>query len=185
MIPSFVLLLLACGPKAPPAPAAAAAPPVEVEAPPPPPPPAPLQAVESEGMTFSWRVQGGELLGTMSAPGTGWVRVGFNVVRAQHHANMILGWVDAQGPHIEDRYATDPPYIEPDTQLGGRSDVRLIGGREEGGRTTIEFAIPLDSGDKYDLALEAGQTVYFILAYGPSDDLKSVAVVRTAVQAEL
>lgn len=178
--------LLACGPKAPPE-VAAVAPPVEQEAPPPPPPPPPMPArsVESEGMKLSWVIEGDQLRCTMSAPGTGWVRVGFNSVRAQHLANMVVGWVDATGAHVEDRYATDPPYIEPDVELGGRSDATLVGGREEGGRTTVEFRIPMDSGDAYDLPLSAGQTVYFILGYGPSDDRSTTAVVRTAVEATL
>lgn len=136
-------------------------------------------------MKLSWAVDGDRLRCTMSAPGTGWVRVGFNSVRAQHLANMVLGWVDASGAHVEDRYANDPPFIEPDVALGGTADVELIGGSEASGRTTVEFSIPLDSGDAFDLPLSAGQTVYFILAYGPDDDPKSIAVVRTAVEATL
>lgn len=136
-------------------------------------------------MKLSWVVEGDRLRCTMSAPGAGWVRVGFNNVRSQHLANMILGWVDASGAHVEDRYANDPPFIEPDVQLGGTADVELIRGTEEAGRTTIEFTIPLNSGDAYDLTLSSGQTVYFILGYGSDDDPKSIAVVRTAVEATL
>lgn len=186
------LLLTACGPKASPAAAggapaddlAEAAEPVEAP-PPPPPPPAALKTVESEGMRVEWAVEGTELRCRMSAPGSGWVRVGFNSVRAQHLANMIVGWVDAEGAHVEDRFATDPPYIEPDVQLGGRSDVTLVSGTEADGRTTVEFRIPLNSGDSYDLALTPGRISYLILSYGETDDLAGHAVVRTAVEITL
>lgn len=153
--------------------------------PPPPPPPAALQGIESEGMRVEWVVEGSNLRCRMSAPSLGWLRVGFNTVRAQHLSNMIVGWVDATGAHVEDRFATDPPYIEPDLQLGGRSDVTLVSGSEADGRTTVEFTIPLDSGDSYDLALSAGQTIYLVLSYGPGDDLAQAAVVRTAVEITL
>lgn len=186
------LLLTACGPKAPPAaagdaPADDLAEAVEsVEAPPPPPPPpAALKSIESEGMRVEWAVEGTELRVRMSAPGSGWVRVGFNSVRAQHLANMIVGWVDAEGAHVEDRFATDPPYIEPDVQLGGRADVTLVSGTEADGRTTVEFRIPLSSGDSYDLALTPGKIAYLILSYGETDDLAGHAVVRTAVEITL
>ena len=80
-------------------------------------------------MRVEWAVEGDQLRCVMSAPTSGWVRVGFNTVRAQHLANMVVGWVDAEGVHVEDRFATDPPYIEPDLQLGGSVDAVALGPR--------------------------------------------------------
>lgn len=136
-------------------------------------------------MRVEWAVEGDELRCVMSAPTSGWVRIGFNTVRAQHLANMIVGWVDAEGVHVEDRFATDPPYIEPDLQLGGSVDVTAVSGEEADGRTTVEFTLPLDSGDAYDLPLAVGQKVYLILSYGSDDDRQQPSVVRTAVEIEL
>ncbi len=155
------------------------------DAPPPPPPPPALTGIESEGMTVRWAVEGSDLRVELSAPTTGWVRVGFNTLRAQHQANMIVGWVDADGVHAEDRFAVDPPYIEPDTQLGGTDDVTVIGGSEADGRTTVEFSIPLDSGDANDLALTPGKSIFLILSYAATDDLTEPSTVRTAEQITL
>ncbi len=155
------------------------------DAPPPPPPPPAFTGVESEGMRFEWQVEGSDLRVKMSAPTTGWVRVGFNTVRAQHLANMIVAWVDADGVHVQDRYATDPPYIEPDTMLGGQDDARAVSGQEADGRTQVELTLPLDSGDAYDLAMKPGQTIYLILSYAESDDLDAPSTVRTAVEITL
>ncbi|NOY26754.1 MAG: hypothetical protein GXP62_12850 [Oligoflexia bacterium] len=136
-------------------------------------------------MRLDWAVEGDSLRCTMSAPTAGWVQVGFNTVRAQHLANMIIGWVDDDGPHVVDRFAVDPPVIQPDLELGGRSDAKLVSGDESNGRTTVQFTIPLDSGDPYDLVLSPGQQIYLILSYGADDDLSRPSVVRTAVPIQL
>jgi len=174
LVPVSALGGLSCAPKT-------STPVAELAPPPPSPPPPPSQGVESQGMRLEWRVVGDQLRCSMSAPTSGWVRVGFNTVRAQHLANMIVGWVDAAGAHVEDRYAVDPPQIDPDLALGGRDDAVLVSGKEEGGRTTVEFTLPLDSGDPYDLALSPGQSIFVVLSYGDSDDRSQPSVVRTAV----
>ena len=185
-------LLLACGPKAP-APVDLSgsdlgpdeAPEAPVAPPPPPPPPSVQQGVESEGMGFQWQVEGDRLRFQMSAPTTGWVRVGFNSVMAQHQANMIVGWVQDGQTRAEDRFAVDPPYIEPDTMHGGKDDVQVISGKEDAGRTQVELSIPLDSGDAWDMALKPGTKVWLILSYADTDALDAPSVVRTAVQITL
>jgi hypothetical protein len=46
------------------------------------------------------------------------------------------------------------------------------GGREEGGTTTIEFQIPLDSGDANDKPLSPGSTYPVLLAWGTVDEFQ-------------
>lgn len=136
-------------------------------------------------MRFDWQVEGASLRFKLSAPTSGWVRVGFNTVAAPHQANMIVAWVEGGVARAEDRYAVDPPYIEADTQHGGKDDVTVLGGREADGRTEVELQIPLDSGDTTDLRMAAGQTVYLILSYAADDALTSPSVVRTVVPVTL
>lgn len=185
--------LLACAPKdprfktsGPPVPDLPEADDAAAPPPPPPPPPPPVtQGIESEGMRFDWSVQGSDLQFTLIAPTTGWVRVGFNTVAAQHQADMIVAWVADGQIHAEDRFAVDPPYIEPDTMHGGTDNVTIIGGSEADGRTRVELKIPLASGEPTDLVMKQGGRYYLILSYADDDDLESPSVVRTAVPVTL
>ena len=136
-------------------------------------------------MQISWQVEGNRLHCHMSAPTAGRVRFGINSVRSQAQANIILGWVDAEGGHVQDGFANDPPHITPDTELGGTQDATLVSGAEAAGRTEVEFTIPLDSGDAYDIALVPGSMVYLVLSYGPDDNPEHTAVVRTVEQITL
>jgi len=67
---------------------------------------------------------------------------------------------------IEDHYGH--------TQTSHRRDdvdhVVQAAGSESDGRSTVEFAIPLDSEDDQDKALEPGTEVVIILAYHRSND---------------
>ena len=50
------------------------------------------------------------------------------------------------------------------------SSLLAIGGSETNGETTLEFVIPLASGDSQDVTLMPGQTVAVILAYQATQD---------------
>jgi len=56
---------------------------------------------------------------------------------------------------------------------------------ESEGNTTFSFSIPLDSGDSFDQALNPGETVKVILAYGNKDDFKTKHSYRRSVEITL
>jgi len=86
-------------------------------------------------------------------------------------ANFIFGYVQGGETSIADMYGTEPTAMHPpDEELGGTNDIVAFGGREEGGTTTIEFQIPLDSGDANDKPLSPGSTYSVILARGTADE---------------
>ena len=126
--------------------------------------------MEAGGVTFAWKVDGDTLHGKMSAKTKGWVAVGFNPTNKMKDGNYILGFVKDGKAEVADHFGNKNTGHSDDEGLGGSSDVTLVGGSEEGGNTTIEFSIPMDSGDQYDSALTADGDTVVVLAYGPDRD---------------
>jgi len=126
--------------------------------------------VKAKNMTFAWKVDGDTLHAKMSAKTKGWVGVGFNPSNKMKDANFILGYVKDGKAEIADHFGTKATGHAADSKSGGSEDVTLVGGTEEGGMTTIEFTLPMNSGDKMDGALNADGDTMLLLAYGPDRD---------------
>ena len=125
---------------------------------------------EVRGMTFSWKVADGNLHIKLMGRTTGWVGIGFNATDKMKDGNFILGYVKDGKAQIIDDYGVSKNAHKDDEKMGGTDNATLIGGTEKDGRTTIEFSIPLNSGDKMDTVIDpAGETV-ILLAYGGSRD---------------
>ncbi len=118
-----------------------------------------------------WRNDDEFLYLAMEAPTTGWIAVGLAPENRMQGANFIFGAVADGEAQVWDAYGTAPTgNAHPaDEELGGTNDVVDYAGVEEDGVTRFEVQIPLDSGDEFDKALEAGQTYPVIAAVGPSD----------------
>ena len=71
---------------------------------------------------------------------------------------------------IIDEFGHDDNKHKSDTKLGGANDVTLVEGTEVDGLTTIEFTIPLDSGDKNDGKIDANGDTTVLLGYGAGRD---------------
>ena len=56
-----------------------------------------------------------------------------------------------------------------------------IVGTEQGGTTTVNFTIPLDSGDSDDKTLVQGNSYRVLLAYGSNDNFDQQHAVKTSV----
>ena len=119
-----------------------------------------------ENWGFSWRFMGDEIEFTVSAPTTGWVGIGFNPSRMMADAHFVLAYVSGDTVHARDDYGTGRTTHAADVSLGGTDDVRVISGQEANGVTTVVFALPLDSGDAYDVVFTPGETYTVLLAYG-------------------
>ena len=73
---------------------------------------------------------------------------------------------------IDDDFGTDENSHKPDSKLDGTEDVTLVGGTEKDGITTIEFTLPLDSGDKNDTKIDVnGDTIVLLGLRGWSRQL--------------
>ena len=126
--------------------------------------------VSARGMSFSWSVEGNVLKGKMSAKTGGWVAVGFNPSSKMKDANIIIGYVKDGVGTVADHFGDKATGHSADTELGGKEDVTLVAASEENSMTTIEFTMPMDSGDAYDQVLQADGDTVLLLAYGPDRD---------------
>jgi len=142
--------------------------------------------VEAKDITFSWKVEGDKLAGKVSAKTEGWVGVGFNPSNKMKDANFILGYVKDGKVTIEDDYGATSTSHKTDDSQGGSSDVTQVSGSENDGVTTIEFVIPLNSGDEKDEKLEVNGDTVLLLAYGAGrDSFRMKHKYRTAMTVNL
>ena len=124
-----------------------------------------FKMIELEGSEVQWKVDGGSVRFKVSAPTEGWVAVGFEPSRFMQDANIIIGYVQNGEVFISDHFGTSAFAHRKDEDIGGTSDVTNPAGSESGGRTTLEFTLPLDSGDEFDQPLTEGETITLILAH--------------------
>jgi len=138
-------------------------------------------AADSWGFTYEFK--GNEIEFIVAAPTTGWVGIGFNPSVMMKDADYVLGYVKDGTVYFQDNYGTGNTSHAPDVSLGGTEDVRGIRGSETNGKTTIVFALPLDSMDQYDKKFVQGETYKVLLAYGKNgaDDFTSMHSKRTAI----
>ena len=67
-------------------------------------------ADDASKLVFEWSIVGDRLIGAVSSPDTGWVAVGFGGEGPlMYGADIVIGYVDARGAHVEDHYANTPP----------------------------------------------------------------------------
>jgi hypothetical protein len=84
-------------------------------------------------------------------------------------ADIVLGWVDARGAHVEDHFANTPTSHVADSTIGGHQDILASAGAQTAAGTTIEFERPLAAHDSTDVAIEAGQ-MKVMVASADADD---------------
>ena len=121
-------------------------------------------------LTFQWSIVGDRLIGAMSSPDTGWVAVGFGGEGPlMYGADIVIGYVDAHGAHVQDDFANTPVTHLADTTLGGHDDLLGSAGLQTGEGTTIEFERPLTAHDSTDRPIQAGE-MHVILASADSKD---------------
>ncbi len=122
--------------------------------------------VAAAGVEFHWMNGTVLFFGALVSPGTGWVAVGFDPEYRMEGANIVFAWVTDGEVTVEDHYGTGPTSHGRDFV----PHILLYAGTEAGGSTTVEFVIPLNSGDPQDKLLERGKSHTVILAYHRSSD---------------
>ena len=127
-------------------------------------------AMEADGFRVYWTNTATVLRMGLFSPGTGYVAIGLDPDRRMQGANFILGAVRNGRTEVRDDYGTGLLSHSADIDNGGSSDILAYAGRELNGQTTIEFIIPLDSGDPLDKPLEPGNTYEILVAFHDTDD---------------
>jgi hypothetical protein len=128
-------------------------------------------ADDASKLVFEWSIVGDRLVGAVATPDTGWVAVGFGGDGPlMYGADIVIGYVDARGAHVEDHFANTPTGHVADTALGGHDDLLASAGLRTKDGTTIEFERPLTAHDTTDRPIAAGQ-MHVIVASSESSDL--------------
>ncbi len=144
-----------------------------------------FNSLSADGIVLKWRVKGENLDLVVSAKTTGWVAVGFDPARRMKDANIIIGYVKDGKVFIRDDFGVATTFHKSDVSLKRKDNVLNLSGSESKGITTLEFSIPLDSGDKFDRKLEKGKTYKVLLAYGREDDFSAYHAYRTTAEITL
>jgi hypothetical protein len=126
--------------------------------------------VDLVGVEVNWSTDKNALRIGLVSPGTGWVAIGLDPQLMMDKANMILGAVVDGAVVARDDVGTGLFSHGPDTSAGGQDNLLAAAGREVDGKTILEFAIPLNSGDSADRPLVVGQTYKIIVAYQATSD---------------
>ena len=129
-----------------------------------------VHSVTIDKMSLDWSVVGDTLAVKIAAPTTGWVGIGFNPSDMMKDANIIIGYVKDGAVEISDDFGTGATSHAPDDRKGGTSNVTVVGGSEVGNTTTLEFTIPLKSGDDKDGVIDPNADTKVMVAYGPDRD---------------
>ena len=127
-------------------------------------------SVTADKMRFDWSINGDVLAIKLTAPTKGWVGIGFNPSNKMKDADFIVGYVKGGKVSIFDEFGTHASKHGKDTKKGGNNDVTIVGGTEKGKQTTLEFTIPVNSGDSLDATLDTQGDTVVLLAYGPDRD---------------
>ncbi len=127
-------------------------------------------STEAAGFEIHWSNDAQTLRVGLISPGTGYLAIGFDPVNRMEGANFILGAVVDGKTIVRDDFGTGPVAHSPDAASGGTNDILEAAGCEANGRTYLEFAIPLDSGDPMDKPLVPGNTYKVIIAFHETSD---------------
>lgn len=125
---------------------------------------------ENKDFSLKWKIEGQNLIMTLTARTTGWISIGFEPTRIMKDADILIFAVDANGKVLyEDHFGTTPTGHKKDTDLGGQDNITILSGSEKEGVTTVTFSIPLNSGDSYDKVLAAGRKITVLFASAAKD----------------
>jgi hypothetical protein len=83
--------------------------------------------------------------------------------------DIVIGYVDAGGSHVQDNFANDAAGHVADTELGGRDDLIEARAGESSSGTVLEFRRKLDTGDRYDRPFARG-SMPVLMAFADADD---------------
>lgn len=122
--------------------------------------------IKDDNITFAWTVNGTKLDIKISARTTGWVAVGFNPSNRMQGANIIIGYVTKNEVVIRDDFG----FRETGHREDKNSNITNQTGSEIAGVTTLEFTIPLNSGDPEDGVIQPAGDTKIIFAYGAGRD---------------
>jgi hypothetical protein len=135
-------------------------------------PAAAVKTITAQEFTFQHRIDGDNLVASVSCPTAGWVAVGFNPTTFMSGARLIMGCVKDGQPVIEQDYGTGWFSHREVSSLGGKNSIVAADCKSENGVVTLSFTTPLESGGAKDTAIVLGKPTRLIFATGKGTDFK-------------
>ena len=128
------------------------------------------QTYDNGNYEISWYSDEKDMIIGVKAKTKGFIAMAVQPNKAMKDADIIIGYVKDGKVSIDDEFSTGNfgPH-SPDVDLGGKNDITVFGGKEDGEYTVIEFKRSLDTKDKYDNSLKPGSN-QILWAYGEADD---------------
>ncbi|MGL1893453.1 MAG: DOMON domain-containing protein [Spirochaetaceae bacterium] len=130
------------------------------------------------GITFTWKIDGEYLYGTLESKYTGWIAIGINPKNMMQEADFVIGYVSDGVVNIRDDYGNWLTSHAADEELGGTNDVEAITGSENEDGTRFEFKRKIISTDEFDNTITLGVETPVIFATGKIDDYNSMHTVK-------
>ena len=121
-------------------------------------------------MEFAWRHEADRLHGTLSAPGNGWLAVGFNDARRLDGTRFVIAAVADAPPRAEVHIALPPDHRTVEALTGSPSGLANLAGRFENGRSVLSFSLPHRTADRYARDLSPGRSTHLMLAWSHAPD---------------
>lgn len=131
-----------------------------------------MHRIDLKKLKFSWTIDGNVIHIQLVGKTKGWVAVGFNATSQMKDANIIIGYVKKGKVKISDDFGVTRTKHKPDKKLSGKSNLKAVSGNEKQGITTLNFTIPLNSGDKNDGVIQPDGNTRVILATGTRDSFR-------------
>ncbi len=144
-----------------------------------------MNEISQNGMTVAWKIEGGLLRLTMTAPTAGWVAIGFNTDDELAGTDLVMGCVVGGQATLSDRYIIAPGQHRSIADLGGTPAAQLVAGSETSAATAIEFSLPMKAADRWHHDLAAGKKYHLLMAFSREDDFAHHSMMRTSVEISL
>lgn len=148
-------------------------------------PPVSQNPLTTHGITFQYYWRGDSLEIQLSAPTQGWIAAGFHSDNTLVGTDLYMFCIRQGNVMYQDQYIRNLNDHPADALIGGRSDVKIMGGLEDEWGTTVKFRIPLQSGDTYDFTHQVDQQFWLLLAYAEEDDFQHHSIIRKWVPYQL
>lgn len=129
------------------------------------------KTVTSGKFTFSYTIDGTNLVAKISCPSQGWIAVGFNPKTVMKNAFCVMGVLDNGKPVVSEEFGTGMFEHKSIQSLGGKSALIASDVTTENGIVTLTFTMPLSTKDGMHADLAVGKKVKLIFASGGSGDL--------------
>ena len=128
-----------------------------------------FKELAQDGYTLDWKIHDNAIDVKVSYATNGWVGVGFGKTGTMEGSHIILGFVLDGKATVADHFGYAHDKHGPEDKVGGKDSLTARGGTFEGGKTTITFTMPLNTGNPKDPVLVGGESYKVLLANGGDD----------------